>query len=85
MIAFAIVVLGAGRAGVDDDTSASGRYCSSPCRASVWRWWWPWRLNSGATNRYMVFTGLCIVWTAMAGAEAVADSLPSSWRVPRSR
>ena len=38
--------------------------------------------NSGATNRYMVVTGLCLVWTAMAGAEAAADSLPRSWPIP---
>jgi hypothetical protein len=39
-------------------------------------------LNSGASNRYMVFTGLCLVWTVMAGAEVVAESMPRSWRVP---
>ena len=39
-------------------------------------------LNSGATNRYMVFTGLCMVWTVMAGAEVAAESLPRRRSVP---
>jgi hypothetical protein len=39
-------------------------------------------LNSGASYRYMVITGLCLVWTAMAGAEAAAEIVPRSWPIP---
>ncbi len=38
--------------------------------------------SSGSANRYLVFTGLCFVWTAMAGTETVAALAPSSWHAP---